>query len=193
MKLRRSTIVLVVLVGLLGVSNVAMAEHEESHPEDTWFSYGYDPVDHFLAINISPNDVDDCALENGTLTATYGTDADGVFEVGLVSHPLCEVSGVVVAGPNGQVNHGQFMKAAKSLFDGKGYGCLVRHLAQSDIGRTDATMVRTADVEPIDIGDGGEFTFVSFETDCSRGENGNTDKGRPEFPGKSAEAPGRDK
>lgn len=101
--------------------------------------------------------------------------------------------GIVVAGPNGQVNHGQFMKAAKSLFEGKGHGCLVRHLAKSDIGKTDATKVRTADVEPIDIGDGGDFTFASFEADCSKGEKDKMDKGRPESPGKSADAPGKNK
>jgi hypothetical protein len=191
---RRSTVVLVVLIGLLGVSNIAVAEHEESHPEDTWFSYGYEPVDHFLAINISPNDVDDCVLANGTLTATYGSVSDGgVYDVDLASHPLCDVSGTVVAGPNGQVNHGQFMKAAKSLFAGKAYGCLVRHLAKSDIGRTDETKVRTDDVVTIDIGVGGNFTFVTVEADCHKDNNDATEKGRPDSPGKSGDAPGRNK
>ena len=182
-----------VLVGLLGVSSVAMAEHDESHPEDTWLNYGYDAMDRFLAINISPNEVDDCVLANGPLPATYGDDVDGVYEVGLESHPFCEVSGVVVAGPNGQVNHGQFMKAAKSLLDGKGHGCLVRHLAKSDIGKTDETKVRTADVEAIDIGDGGDFIFATVEADCSKGNNDKTQKGRPDSPGKSGDAPGRKK
>jgi hypothetical protein len=186
-------VVLAVLVGLLGVSSVAMAEHEESHPEDTWFSFGYDSVDHFLAINISPNDVDDCAL-NGALTGTYGPENEGVYQVDLPApYDICEVTGTVVAGPNGQVNHGQFIKAAKSLFDLKGHGCLVRELAKSDIGRTDDTRVRTSDVEPIDIGADGEFSFASFEVDCSKGNKDKAEKGRPDSPGKSADAPGKNK
>jgi hypothetical protein len=101
----------------------------------------------------------------------------------------------VVAGPNGQVNHGQFMKAAKSLLVGKGNGCVIRYLAQSDIGRTDDTRVRVADVgDPIVIED-GEVTFSeAFQADCERGKkkgNGEAEStrgGRPDSPGKSGEA-----
>jgi len=193
LRLRRSTVVLVVVVGLLGVSSVAVAEHEDFHPEDTSFSFGYDPADHFLAINISPLDVGECGIENRTLSGAYGEEVDGIYEVVLGGYEICVVSGVVVAGPNGQVNHGQFMKAAKSLFDLKGHGCLVRELAKSEIGRTDETRVRTSDVEPIDIGEDDNFSFASFDVDCSRGDEAKTKKGRPESPGKSADAPGRDK
>ena len=107
---------------------------------------------------------------------------------------------MVVAGHPGPINNGQFMKAAKSLFDFKGHGCIVRHLAKSDIGKTDETKIRTSDVDPLfEIGAGGDITFSTFEADCSKG-NKNKDpeakaakKGRPDSPGKSADAPGKSK
>ena len=240
-KLRKPSVVLLVLAGLLAVSTVAAAEHVESHDEDTVFSFGYDDVNHFLAINIGPNDtLYECDLQNGALTATYGeADSDGLIPVDAlkgpdgvklfdvraqlelaegfvkVSDPIeysgadgeCGVSGVVVAGPNGQINHGQFMKAAKSLLDIQGQGCIVRYLAKSDIGKTDATKLVTSDVDPLfEIGDTGDITFMTFEADCSRGNKdkeakaekadkgrSESDKGRPDSPGKSADAPGKNK
>ena len=56
LRIRRLSLVVAVLAGLLGVSSVAMAEHEESHPEDTVFSFGYDALSRFLAINLGSND-----------------------------------------------------------------------------------------------------------------------------------------
>lgn len=197
MKVGRLTVLLVALTGLLSLSGVALAEHEESHPEDTWFSFGYDPLDHFIAINVAANDVDDCFLEDGSLTGVYGDETEGIYDVEIAEYEMCEISGTVVAGPNGQVNHGQFIKAAKSLFDIGGHGCVVRYLAQSDIGRTPETKVLAGDAVAVDIGDDGEFEFSTFEADCDRG-NGKQDResrrtGRPESPGKSGEAPGKNK
>ena len=112
----------------------------------------------------------------------------------------CGVSGVIVAGPNGQINHGQFLKAARSLFDIKGQGCIVRYLAKSTIGRTDATRLSTSDVDPpFEIGETGDINFATFEADCSRGKSGNglnaemTANSRPESAGKSGDAPGHNK
>ena len=103
MSLKRSAVVLMTLIGLLGLSGVATAQHNDSHAEDTWFSFGYEPVDHFLAINISPNDVDECALPGDPLAATYGVAEEDVYEVEVEGFEgICEISGVVVAGPNGQ-------------------------------------------------------------------------------------------
>lgn len=235
LRLKRVLLAVVVLASVLGVSSVAMAGHEDSHDEDTVFSFGYDNLNHFLAINIGPNyALYDCGLENGSLTATYGAaDPDGVIPVDTLndgadvkafnprgeeelpdgvdpaSDPAeysgadgeCGVSGVVVAGPNGQINHGQFLKAAKSLIDMKGQGCVVRYLAKSDIGKTDDTKVRASDVDPsLEIGPGGEILFSTFDADCSRG-NKNKDmqatnrgkKDRTGSPGKSADAPGKNK
>ena len=36
----------------------------------------------------------------------------------------CGLSGGEVSGPNGQVNHGMFMKLFNSLYDGRGRGCV---------------------------------------------------------------------
>ena len=116
----------------------------------------------------------------------------------------CGVSGVVVAGPNGQINHGQFMKAAKSLFDIKGQGCIVRYLAKSDIGRTDETKVSTSDVDDplFEIGETGDINFSTFEADCSRGKKdkeprgeraAKAEKAAKASAGKSADAPGHNK
>jgi hypothetical protein len=147
--------------------------------------------------------------------------ADGLVEA---SEPFayagadgeCRVNGVVVAGPNGQINHGQFMKAFKDLIDMKGHGCLNRYLAQSDLGKTDSTKVRTSDVDPaFEISDSGELSFKTFEADCLHGKKDkNTDgasavsgekakgiekqnkpdkKEKPESPGKSGDAPGKNK
>jgi hypothetical protein len=85
------------------------------------------------------------------------------------------------------------MKAAKSflndlfllndLFEVKGHGCLVRHLAQSDIGKTGWT-------EP-------DITFSTFEADCLHGKKtADTDAestrgGRPDSPGKSEQDHGK--
>ena len=238
LKFKRSSVVLFVLIGMLSVSSIAFAEHEESHDEDTLFSFGYDEINHFLAINLGPNDtLYECQLEDGALTATYGeASEEGVIPVDeledvddevvtfdpRVEEELaeglseesdsidyagadgeCGVSGVVVAGPNGQINHGQFMKAAKSLFDIKGQGCIVRYLAKSTIGRTDETRLSTSDVDPLfEIGETGDINFSTFEADCSRGKKdkeargegtAKAEKAAKASAGKSAAAPGHNK
>ncbi len=228
LKLKRSSVFLIVVMGLLATSGIALAGHEDSHSEDTQFSFGYDETEtnHILSLNIGPNwKPYVCDFENGPLTATYGdpdpntgiraitelvdegndpwefkprTEETGLHkDETLVNDPVkyagtdgkCALWGVEVAGPNGQFNHGQFMKAAKSLFNGlyevKGHGCLVRHLAQSDIGKTGWT-------EP-------DITFFTFEADCDRGKkqgNGEAEStrgGRPDTRGNSADAPGHTK
>lgn len=122
----------------------------------------------------------------------------------------CRVSGVVVAGPNGQINHGQFMKAFKDLIDMKGHGCLNRYLAQSDLGKTENTKIATPDVDPtFELKAAGELSFKTFEADCVHGKkdkdaDGATDgkaegkvkdekTGKPDNPGKSDAAPGHNK
>jgi hypothetical protein len=232
-KLRRSFVFLTVVMGLLATSGIALAGHEDSHAEDTQFSFGYDEANRILSLNIGPNwDPYVCDFENGELTAKYGGAVDGIIPITELkddgdpkmfaprpkgelgadetlatesveyagAEVVCGLSGVVVAGPNGQVNHGQFMKAAKSLFDIKGQGCIVRYLAQSDIGKTEATKLTVSDVDPpFEIGQTGEVPFSTFEADCVRGKkaretNGESArKGRPDSPGKSGKAPGKNK
>jgi hypothetical protein len=231
---RRWVLVIGVLAGLLAVPSAAVAEHEDSHPEDTVFSFGYDDVNHVVAVNYGANDtLYVCGLENGPLAATYLPAVEGVIAVDTLedadgvktfapraqeeladdlteeSDPIeysgadgvCGVSGVVVAGPNGQINHGQFMRAAKGLIDLKGHGCVVRYLAKSDIGRTDDTEVGTSDVDPpSEVGGSGEIMFSTFDADCSHGNKNNDleamnqgKKNRTDSPGKSGDAHGKNK
>ncbi len=109
----------------------------------------------------------------------------------------CSLTGAVVGGPNGQINHGQFMKLFNQLIDMRGRGCLNRHLAKSTLGKDDQ-QVRTPDVdEAFEVGEG---MAVEFETALAACERGKKDKdkagnghGRPDSPGKSGQAPGRNK
>ncbi|MGH3650763.1 MAG: hypothetical protein ACRDU9_08650 [Acidimicrobiia bacterium] len=118
----------------------------------------------------------------------------------------CGVSGSTVAGPNGQINHGMFMKTFNSLFEGKGRGCVNRHLAQSDFGTGDQQL-QVGDVDPaapaVTDGDEGLVDFETILADCVHGnedevtgqENAelkkaaNADRQR----GKSGSAPGKNK
>ncbi len=113
----------------------------------------------------------------------------------------CGLSRAVVDGPNGQVNHGQFMKLFNSLHDGTGRGCLNRHLAKSALGKDDQ-QIKVSDVEETAMTDTG---MISFETKLDDCQHGNSDKGeghrvtssekseRPDSPGKSGSAPGHNK
>lgn len=261
-RLKRSGVTILALIGLLSGSAVAWAAEEEAaeveieadESADTLFNFGYDLVNRVFVWGLSRLDgVYDCTLENGTLTATYGTtDDEGVVPVdnledgaGTVLFPNrpadevaddqvpaetpiaymgadgeCGLSGGNVPGPNGQVNHGMFMKLFNSLYEGTRRGCVVRHLAQSGLGRGDQ-QVQAGDeaVEPVTMGDTGAIDFTSVETDCERGkateavetglaaQGGNgrpDDAGKPDHagkpaatgsdrPGNSGSAPGQNK
>ena len=122
----------------------------------------------------------------------------------------CGVSAGVVGGPNGQINHGQFMKLIHQLVDGRGMGCLNRVIAQSDLGKGDQQL-QTSDVDAtLAPATSGQVDFTTVAADCNRdkkdkGENhqasGNgqekKDKGdksgRPDSPGNSGNAPGKNK
>jgi hypothetical protein len=139
--------------------------------------------------------------------ADVGSDFDPADEPVQYSGPEgeCAVSGGQVGGPNGQINHGQFMKLFHEMVDMKGHGCLNRIIAQSDLGKDDQQL-RTSDVE-----DGftpqseGTVEFTTETADCEhgkkdKGEDGagveaeaKKDKGRPDSPGNSGNAPGKNK
>ncbi|MDH3605593.1 MAG: hypothetical protein OER12_01200 [Acidimicrobiia bacterium] len=112
----------------------------------------------------------------------------------------CGLSAGVVAGPNGQVNHGQLMKAFHQLFDMRGKGCVNRLLAQSDLGKGDQ-QVKTGDVDPeFAAGESGTLEFLSFTVDCEHGKKEKSDdhpsqqgKEKSDSPGKSGQAKGRNK
>jgi hypothetical protein len=113
----------------------------------------------------------------------------------------CGLSGAVVAGPNGQVNHGQFMKLFNSLHGGTGRGCLNRHLAESALGKDDQ-QVKVSDVEGIPMTETGMISFETKLADCQHGNSNHGERhwatsreksGRPDSPGKSGSAPGHTK
>ncbi|MGH8947523.1 MAG: hypothetical protein ACRDXF_01595 [Acidimicrobiia bacterium] len=119
----------------------------------------------------------------------------------------CGLSGGEVSGPNGQVNHGMFMKLFNSLYEGRGRGCVVRHLAQSDLGKGDQQIQAndTTPFESVEAGDTGTVEFTSAEADCEHGRTageqdvgpesdaqaGNGSNGKPDHAGKPDDAGNR--
>jgi len=234
-KMNRKGIVLLIVIGLLALSGMALAQsHEGEESDDTIFNFGYDEGFHLLVWNTSPIDgPNDCTLQNGDVKARYGLNEDGLIVVdGLtqgdppeeVSFPgredgdgdgdvfyseseECSLGTVDVTGPNGQVNHGMFMKAWNSAWDGVGRGCLNRHLAGSDLGKEDGQQIKAnvdSDFVPVEEGETGVIDFLTFTADCEHGNgNGNghgngaeaaaNSGGRPDSPGKSGDARGRNK
>ena len=244
LRLRRSSIVLAIAVGLMAGAVVAAAapgDPTEEPAEDTLLNFGYDEGNHILLVGTSATDSSyDCTLENETLTARYGfnggitvdmllhEDQPVMFanrpddEVGsdfeLAIEPatyvgtdgVCGVSAGLVGGPNGQINHGQFMKLFHHLVDMQGMGCLNRIIAQSDLGKGDQ-QIRTSDVHAAFAPDtSGQIDFTTVAADCNRDKKDKGDKdqaslkgeeknekgdksGRPDSPGNSANAPGHNK
>ncbi len=243
-RLRRSSIVLLIAVGLMAGAVVASAtpgDPGEEPAEDTLFNFGYDQDNHLLLVGTSATDSTyDCTLENGTLSAEYGAAANSHIlvdmlldqdqavlfanraeeEVGADFTPAnepvaytgtdgeCGVSAGLVGGPNGQINHGQFMKLFHQLVDKQGMGCLNRIMAQSDLGKGDQ-QVRTSDVDAAFEPDtNGQVDFTTVAADCGKKDKGENhqaslsgenkpDKGdksgRPDSPGNSGNPPGRNK
>jgi len=140
-----------------------------------------------------------------------GSDITSVIDPGpYAADGDCGVFAGVVGGPNGQINHGQFMKLFHQLVDGRGMGCLNRVIAQSDLGKGDQQL-RTSDVDAtFEPATTGQVDFTTVAADCNRdkkdkGEShqasgngqGKKDKGdksgRPDSPGSSGNAPGHNK
>jgi hypothetical protein len=83
----------------------------------------------------------------------------------------CAVSGDLVAGPEGQINHGMFLRLFNLMYDGPARGCLVRHIAQSDLGKDDQQVnVPEAEAEA-DTEDpvSGSIEFETVMTKCNHG------------------------
>jgi hypothetical protein len=203
-KLKRTTLITFVLLGLFVSSGVAFADPVETEVNeeeatdsavlaDTLFSFGYDLINGLLLWNISSID-EPCVLP---------TEDD------LEAEAECDLTGGEVAGPNGQINHGMFMKLFNSLYEGNARGCVIRHLAQSDLGQGDQQVKVGDEVdETEDTDDTAPIDFTTVEADCEKGGddtgleagsgngNGNgkpANAGKPESPGKSASAPGKNK
>jgi hypothetical protein len=228
-RIKNRTVVMLSLISLFAMAAaVSAAEGEEK--EDTVFNFGTDPVSKVFVWGTSSTDGElDCSLEGQQATASFVLDDDGLVMVDQlydesmepVEFPTreeggdavaysadgeCALAGGVVSGPNGQINHGMFMKLFNSLWEGNGRGCLMRHLAQSELGKGDQ-QVKVGDVdpdaEPLMDGDTGTIDFASVLADCEHGNgngngNGNGDlngngngHGRPDSPGNSGSAPGQ--
>ena len=171
--MRRKLIVLSAIFGLLATTGVASAVTEEDTGQepDTTFNFGYDEDNGVFAWGASDID-DDCTLENGTVETTY-TRVDGslMLEGDLGEFEECPVSGDLVAGPQGQINHGMFMKLFKSMFTGPGRGCLVRHIAQSDLGEGEQQVrVGVVETDPGAVDpEEGTIEFETVMTKCNHG------------------------
>lgn len=199
--MRKKLIVLTTILGLIAFSGVAAAEeHPSEDTEDTTFNFGYDEDNGVFIWGSSASDGDfDCTLENGELQATYGSQDGGLLIEDLAhlegadadstvefepneeeGDPVaytdeghdCQLTAGDVAGPQGQVNHGMFLKTFNAMFDGQARGCMVRHIAQSDLGKGDQ-QVNVPDVDPeaegVEEGDTGEIDFETVMTDCVHG------------------------
>ncbi len=221
MSKRRIWQVSLVVGALMALAGVAAAtEHE-----DTTFNYGYDEANRLLVLNTSPFDVLDpeaaCQLDEdleddaGTEHFVSYTSFDPIEVEDLedVDGTTCEMQATEVTGPAGQVNHGMFLKAINSLYDGPRRGCVIRHLAQSDLGKDDQQILASdpeADPEFDPLTSPSTVEFFTALADCEKSDNGETaglqgngnGKGRPEWAGqkggpnsagKSGSAPGRDR
>lgn len=100
----------------------------------------------------------------------------------------CGLSGGTVAGPQGQINHGMFMKLFNSRYDGQGRGCVVRHLARSGLGKGDQ-QVRVGDIDPDEETEELDEGTVEFETALADCKRGNKDEATPEEETSEEEAP----
>lgn len=102
----------------------------------------------------------------------------------------CGLIGGDPTGPQGQINHGMFMRLFNSLYSGdeNGRGCLVRHLAQSDLGKGDQ-QVQAGEMapDPVAPGSTGSVELTTVETDCEHGRDTQSadqvSPGRPEGAG----------
>ncbi len=113
----------------------------------------------------------------------------------------CELQAAEIAGPNGQINHGMFMKLWNSLWDGRpGRGCLNRYLAQSDFGKGEQ-QVKVGDRTGADEAEPGIFDdpeslssmefdvlFQSVQADCQHGKGKSTAAASDTAKGNSAAA-----
>jgi len=204
-KNRRTAVVLATIIGLLAISGLAMASSQSGEKDDGVLNFAADsgPDGDFLFWNITSLEFGDddfntlnesCALE-GQGPFQYTWDGEVLQLDGYIEDGTCGAfQGGDVTADGHPLNHGAFMSAFNSWYEGPGRGCIVRHLAQSDLGKTTDTTA-------------GEIDFESAAIDCQHG-NGSVDHptqndpntsapGRARWgedkPGRSGEAPGHDK
>ena len=183
---------------VLGISGIAFAKVTDE--PDTWFTYGYDADNHVLVFGTSPADTEVCSLD-GRVTAEYGMFEAGMAMVELMQGGMnvfdeaCPLAAWLVAGPQGQINHGQVVRTFSHALEGWHKGCLMRWVAGSQFGKGEE-QVRTPDADPEFVPEGmGELELMTQGAVCEHG-NGNgavQSQGANVGRGNSANAPGHNK
>lgn len=101
---------------------------------------------------------------------SFDPEADDPIE-SVQSGDCGEFTGGFVTGPEGQVNHGMFLKLFNELYDGENRGCLVSQIARSDLGKGDQ-QVQAGEgdtAETAETVEDGRITFTTVGADCVRG------------------------
>jgi hypothetical protein len=181
----------------------ADTDDDNGQEPDTTFNFGYDEENGVFVWGASDSDgLYDCTLEGGFF-GTYTRVDEGYLlvedlqdeeEGDPVEHEVnedhedsdgaepvaypgpdeeCAVSGDLVAGPEGQINHGMFLRLFNLMYDGPARGCLVRHIAQSDLGKVESDQqVNVSDVDPdaeTEDPESGTIEFETVMTECNHG------------------------
>ena len=130
------------------------------------------------------------AREEHFVNDEFYTAEEGTIEYSGADGECAVNYSLWLANPEGKRNHGQFLKAAKSLLNIKGAGCVVREFAKMDYGKGYTDSMREPDAVATEPAAEGELSFSeSIEVDCTK-PNEKPEKGER---GKSADAPGKNK
>jgi hypothetical protein len=219
-------VVFLTVLALLTLGGGAMAQETEEEDHDTVFNFGYDSENQVFVWGTSSTDGTlNCNQTTegeftGEYDARYVVDTEGLVHVegltdqetgepvsfntneeGGTAEPYssdgeCALAGDTVARPQGQVNHGMFLRLFNSLYDGEGgRGCIIRYIAQSDLGKGDQ-QVRVEDVDPeAEPAEEGTLVIESALAACEKPNRGDDDedaddrrgppegKGRPDWAG----------
>ena len=183
-RLGNKAVIALAVFGLFVGSGIALADSHVEDGNDTVFNYGYDEDNSFFMWNVtslefdenyeSIDDLQQCKLQPEGDTIVYEYEAGesislkvkGGDPIDFVELGCADPVGGTVIGPDQHLNHGRFLKLFNEMYEGNGgRGCLVRQIAQSDLGKVDHTD---------DLAE-GEISFTSVETDCVKGKKGDED------------------
>ena len=197
--MKRTWVVLVATAALLvTAAGAASAGNHITGDGDTMLNLAYDAENHVFIADVSATgEAYDCTLDGEMLTVGYGDgesftipiasleDADGTFA--FPAQPVTEpptdpalyegsegVCGLIGTYFEGAIDHGTFMEAFHAYLDTLdlegGRGCLVRIVAQSDLGKGDQ-QVTEDDVDPeFAMGSTGSVEFTTGIADCAPGK-----------------------
>lgn len=128
--------------------------------------------------------LDECGLAapqgSDEIVYTYEVGDDGTITIlregTLVEGECGEFNGGDVTGPEGQVNHGMFLKFFNEHYEGENRGCIVSQIARSGLGM-DYQQVKAGgpdtDLDESEASEGDEspeITFTTVTTECQRGK-----------------------